>query len=131
MGEIELKAVVMAGGEGSRLRPLTCNLPKPMARLCGKPIIEYIFELLIRCGVSEAVVTLGYLPAVITDRFESGEYNGLKLKFVTEEKPLGTAGSVKNAMKDYTSDEPFFVISGDAMCDFELDKALEAHKKAG
>ena len=108
MGEIELKAVVMAGGEGSRLRPLTCNLPKPMARLCGKPIIEYIFELLIRCGVSEAVVTLGYLPAVITDRFESGEYNGLKLKFVTEEKPLGTAGSVKNAMKDYTSDEPFF-----------------------
>lgn len=126
-----MKAVVMAGGEGSRLRPLTCDIPKPMARLCGRPIMEYILDLLARYGTTEVAVTLGYLPNVIKQHFESGEYKGLKLRFVTEEKPLGTAGGVKNAAAEFIGGEPFFVISGDAMCDFELDKAMDAHKKSG
>lgn len=120
-----MKAVIMAGGEGSRLRPLTCNIPKPMARLCGKPIIEYIFELLLRNEITDACVTLGYLPDIICEKYPDGKYKQLNLKFITEEKPLGTAGSVKNAAKDFK--EPFLVISGDAMCDYNIDKVLKYH----
>lgn len=121
-----MKAVVMAGGEGKRLRPLTCDMPKPTANICGKPVIEYIFDLLLRNGFDEAYVTLGYLPGVIKERYNSGTYKGLKLHFIEEEKPLGTAGSVKNAAKSFT--ETFLVISGDAVCDFELDKMLLYHR---
>jgi len=124
-----MKAVIMAGGEGSRLRPLTCNIPKPMARLCGKPIMEYIFELLLRNEVTDASVTLGYLPDIICEKYPDGKYKQLNLKFITEEKPLGTAGSVKNAARDFT--EPFLVISGDAMCDYNLDKVLKYHESIG
>lgn len=118
----------MAGGKGTRLRPLTCDTPKPMARICGKPVIEYIIELLIKNKFDEAYITLGYLPKVITDHFENKEYEGFKLNFITEENPLGTAGSVKQAAKDI--DQPFLVISGDAMCDFDLNDAYEYHIKS-
>ena len=76
-----MKAVIMAGGEGKRLRPLTCTLPKPMAKILGKPIIEYIFDLLISGGVTEAGITLGYLPHVIEKKYECG-YKNLKLDFI-------------------------------------------------
>lgn len=120
-----MKAVIMAGGEGSRLRPLTCDIPKPMAEVCGKPVIKHITELLESCGVDEASVTLHYLPNMIKEYFEDIKLR-MKLDFVLEEKPLGTAGSVKNAAKDF--EEPFVVISGDAMCSFRLDKIMEYHK---
>lgn len=123
-----MKAVIMAGGEGARLRPLTCNLPKPMARLCGKPILEYIFDLLLRGGVQEAALTLGYLPERIEEPYREG-YGRLKLRFVREDTPLGTAGSVKNAMQGI--DEPFLVISGDAMCDYDLAGIMDYHKAVG
>ncbi|MEG2425437.1 MAG: sugar phosphate nucleotidyltransferase [Oscillospiraceae bacterium] len=121
-----MKAVIMAGGEGTRMRPLTCDIPKPMARLCGRPIIEYIMDLLIENDVDEAVVTLKYLPQIIKDNFPTNTYKGLKLTFVEEGISLKTAGSVKNAAKNFN--EPFFVISGDAMCDFELNKIMAHHK---
>ncbi len=124
---IDLKAVILAGGSGSRLRPLTCNIPKPMAKVMGKPIIEYIFELLISCGITEASITLGYLPHIIENAY-SGGYKKLKLNFFKEDEPLGTAGSVKNAAAGFK--EPFIVISGDAMCNFELNKIVEYHKAA-
>ena len=123
-----MKAVILAGGAGSRLRPLTCNIPKPMARVAGKPIIEYIFELLIKNGVESAGVTLGYLPHVIENAYSDG-YKKLKLNFYREDEPLGTAGSVRKAAVGYT--EPFFVVSGDALCNFELDKIMEYHKASG
>jgi len=123
-----MKAVIMAGGEGSRLRPLTCSLPKPMARLCGKPIIEYIFELLLRNGIEEAAVTLGYLPDLIEEPYREG-FGRLKLTFLREERPLGTAGSVKNAARGWK--EPFLVISGDAMCDYRLSGVIDYHRAAG
>ncbi len=121
-----MKAVIMAGGEGTRMRPLTCDIPKPMARLCGKPIIEYIMDLLIVNGFDEAVVTLKYLPQVIRDNFSNNSYKGLKLTFVEEGVSLKTAGSVKNAAKNFN--EPFLVISGDAMCDFNLKEIMEYHR---
>ncbi len=71
----QMKAVIMAGGEGSRLRPLTCDLPKPMARLCGRPIFEYILDLLLQNDFDEAAVTLRYLPNAITRRFGYGRQN--------------------------------------------------------
>lgn len=119
-----MKAVIMAGGEGSRLRPLTCDMPKPLAEVCGKPVIKHITELLESCGVDEASVTLHYLPNMVKEYFEDIKLR-LKLNFVLEEKPLGTAGSVKNAAKNF--DEPFIVISGDAMCSFRLDKIMDYH----
>ena len=120
-----MKAVIMAGGEGSRLRPLTCTLPKPMAKILGKPVIEYIFDLLSSYGVTTAAVTLGYLPHIIEEHYESG-YKNLNLEFVREDEPLGTAGGVKKAASGF--DEPFVVISGDALCNVNIGKIMKYHK---
>ena len=123
-----MKAVILAGGEGSRLRPLTCTVPKPMVRVFGKPIIEYIFDMLSGNGVTKASVTLGYMPHIIEEAYASG-YKKLKIDFRREEEPLGTAGSVKEAAADFK--EPFFVVSGDAMFDFDLKKIMDYHKASG
>ena len=123
-----MKAVIMAGGEGSRLRPLTCTFPKPMAKILGRPIIEYIFNLLEEHKTDEAAVTLGYLPHMIENAYEDG-FGRMKLNFCREDDPLGTAGSVRNAASEF--DEPFVVISGDAMCDFDLTKIMDYHKARG
>ena len=121
-----MKAVVMAGGEGTRLRPLTCDLPKPMARLCGKPVLYYILELLKKHGFTHAAVTLRYLPEKVTDAFPEGKYEGMTLEFPVEEIPLGTAGSVRRATMEET--QTVLVISGDALCDFDLTAALRFHR---
>lgn len=123
-----MKAVIMAGGEGTRLRPLTCDLPKPMVRLCGRPVLEYSLDLLGQYGVTEAWLTVRYLAREISSYFPSGEYGGIRLHFSMEEHPLGTAGSVKNA---WDATEDFVVISGDALCDFDLKKAMEEHRRGG
>ena len=86
-----MKAMIMAGGEGKRLRPLTCDQPKPMARLCGKPVMTYILDLLEDNGIQEAAVTLRYLPNAVSSHF-GDEYGRVALSFYEEEQPLGTAG---------------------------------------
>ncbi|MCR4924923.1 MAG: NTP transferase domain-containing protein [Clostridiales bacterium] len=126
---IFIKAVILAGGQGSRLRPLTCDIPKPMVRLCSKPTLEYIMSLLIENGIDEAVVTLGYMPEKITEHFSDNRYLDLKLSFVEEKIPLGTAGGVKNAVKDFEENETFVVISGDAVCDYDIAEAVRFHRK--
>lgn len=126
MNHTIMKAVIMAGGEGSRLRPLTCDIPKPMSRLCGRPILEYILDLLEAHGTTQAAVTLRYLPDRIAEHFPGSVYKGMKLAFIEEDKPLGTAGSVKNACR--ASDTEILVISGDAMCDFDLTAAIAHHR---
>ena len=123
-----MKAVIMAGGEGSRLRPLTCNRPKPMVPIANKPVMEHIIELLKKYGIRDIAVTLQYMPEIIKDYFSDGSEFGVNLKYFTEDVPLGTAGSVKNA--ENFLDETFIVISGDALTDINLDKALEFHKKS-
>lgn len=122
-----MKAVIMAGGEGRRLRPLTCTLPKPMARVLGKPIIEYVFDMLCLNGVTHAAVTLGYMSHVVEKSYEYG-YKNLNLEFMKEDEPLGTAGSVKKAAAGFK--EPFAVISGDAVCNFDLEKIMLFHKSS-
>jgi len=122
-----MKAVIMAGGEGSRLRPMTCDIPKPMAPLLNRPMIEYILDLLNRHNTSEACVTTQYLPDLIYEHFPNNSYKNMKLTFAEETTPLGTAGSVKNAAQNFGED--FLVISGDALCDFDLSAAMAFHKE--
>ncbi|MFT8889323.1 MAG: sugar phosphate nucleotidyltransferase [Ethanoligenens sp.] len=124
-----MEAVIMAGGEGTRLRPLTCDCPKPMARLCGRPALNYIIELLAKNEITHATVTLRYLPEEIRRAYPDGHYAGVALRFVEENTPLGTAGSVRNATE--SSSDDVLVISGDALCDFDLRAALQFHKKSG
>lgn len=120
----------MAGGEGTRLRPLTSNQPKPMVPIVGKPCMEYIVELLKRHGVEEAVATLAFLPRIIRDYFGDGSALGVRMQYSVEHVPAGTAGSVKLA-EDYLHDETFVVISGDALTDFDLQDIVAFHKRRG
>src|SRR5690349_7684120 len=106
-----MKAVVMAGGEGSRLRPLTVDHPKPMVPILNKPVMEHILDLLKRNGITEIVVTVQYLASVIQNYFGNGNDFGVNIVYAVEETPMGTAGSVKNA--EELLDETFIVISGD------------------
>ena len=123
-----MKAVIMAGGSGSRLRPLTCHLPKPMVPVINKPMSEHIVNLLKKHDFTDIIFTLHYLPQAISDYFGDGSDWGLKIRYSTEEgKPLGTAGCVK-AIQDLI-DETFIVISGDGLTDIDLGKALAYHKE--
>lgn len=122
-----MKAVVMAGGEGTRLRPLTSNQPKPMVPVFNKPIMEYIIRLLKDQGITDIVVTLQFLPQMIKNYFGDGSDLGVNLSYAIEQTPLGTAGSVKNAESHL--DETFIVISGDALTDFNLKEVVDFHRK--
>ena len=120
----------MAGGEGTRLRPMTANQPKPLLPVANKPIMEHVLRLLKRHGFSETVVTVQFLASLVRNYFGDGEDVGMSLQYATEETPLGTAGSVKNA-EDALRDEPFLVISGDALTDIDLSAMVRYHKKNG
>lgn len=121
-----MKAVIMAGGEGTRLRPLTCIYPKPMANLGGLPLMAHILNLLSAHGFSEAAVTLLYMPEKIREHFGE-ESSGVRLRYFEENTPLGTAGSVKHC--EAFLDEDFLVISGDSMCDIDLSAAVRFHRE--
>ncbi len=121
-----MKAVIMAGGRGTRLRPLTCYLPKPMVPLLDRPCMEYGIDLLKQYGITDIAVTVQYLPQVIRTYFGDGTQLGVNLQFFEEIAPLGTAGSVKNA-EDFL-DETFVVISGDALTDFNLGDVIAFHR---
>jgi len=124
-----LKAVILAGGRGTRLKPMTETVPKPLAILGDKPIIFHILDQIKNQGITEVIITLGYLGAKIEEKVR--EYKtDLQISFSYENEPLGTAGAVKNALKSFEkADEDFFVLSGDAYCEFDLNKALDFHKK--
>jgi mannose-1-phosphate guanylyltransferase/phosphomannomutase len=124
-----MKAVVMAGGEGTRLRPLTSNQPKPMVPIVGKPCMEHILELLREHDLTEVIVTVAFLPQAIRGYFGDGEALGMQIGYSVEESPLGTAGSVRLATKQL--DETFLVISGDALCDVDLGALIAFHKERG
>ena len=122
-----MQAVVMAGGEGSRLRPLTINRPKPMVSIVNKPCLGHIFDLLKRHGIEDGFVTLQYLASVIQDSYGDGGAVGMRLRYSVEETPLGTGGSVRQIGVDL--DDTFLVISGDALTDIDLSKVIAFHKE--
>ncbi|MFX4301890.1 sugar phosphate nucleotidyltransferase [Alicyclobacillus tolerans] len=121
-----MKAVIMAGGKGTRLRPLTARFPKPMVQLLGRPCIEYTLQLLKEHGITEIAITIQYLSSVIRDYLGDGSKYGVRLHYFEEHKPMGTAGGVLNA-KEFL-DERFLVISGDALTDFNLSEAMAFHE---
>ena len=120
-----MKAVVMAGGSGSRLRPLTINRPKPMVPLVNKPVVVHILELLKKHGILDVVLTLQYMAEDIQDYLGDGSSLGMNIQYSIEEMPLGTAGSVKQAQA--LLDDTFVVVSGDAVTDIDLGKVIAYH----
>jgi mannose-1-phosphate guanylyltransferase/phosphomannomutase len=121
-----MQAVIMAGGFGTRLRPITCSLPKPMAPVANKPILHHIINLLKKYDFLELTIMLYYQPEIITDYFEDGENFGVNIKYIRPESDCGTAGSVRFASQNIK--DTFLVISGDVLTDFDLKKAIEFHK---
>jgi mannose-1-phosphate guanylyltransferase / phosphomannomutase len=124
-----MKAVIMAGGKGTRLRPLTVHTPKPMVPLLNCPCMEYTIRLLKRHGITDIAVTLQYLPDAIRSYFGDGSRFGVSLTYFEEATPLGTAGSVKNCAEFL--DDRFLVISGDTLTDFDLTEAVRFHERNG
>ncbi|MGC0319319.1 mannose-1-phosphate guanylyltransferase/phosphomannomutase [Kitasatospora acidiphila] len=125
-----MKAVVMAGGEGTRLRPMTSSMPKPLLPVANRPIMEHVLRLLKRHGLTDTVVTVQFLASLVKNYFGDGEELGMNLTYANEEVPLGTAGSVKNA-EDALRDDSFLVISGDALTDFDLTELISFHRSKG
>jgi mannose-1-phosphate guanylyltransferase / phosphomannomutase len=122
-----VKAVVMAGGQGTRLRPLTSNQPKPMVPIVNKPVVQHILELLQRHGVNDVVMTVAFMAQMLRNHFGDGSSLGMNIEYGVEETPLGTAGSVKNA--EAALDDTFLVISGDALTDFDLTRLVDFHRE--
>jgi mannose-1-phosphate guanylyltransferase / phosphomannomutase len=123
------KAVIMAGGFGTRLRPLTMTIPKPMVPLVNRPMMGHIVNLLKKHHITDMVSLLYFSPEDITGYFGSGKDFGISMSYMTAEADFGTAGSVKNAQQYL--DEPFIIISGDVLTDFDLTKAIEEHRRKG
>lgn len=124
-----IKAVIMAGGQGTRLRPLTSNQPKPMVPVANKPLMEHTVGLLKKYSFDDIVVTLQFLPTLIANYFGDGSSWGVNVSYITEESPLGTAGSVRNARAFL--DSPFLVVSGDALTDIDPSEVVEFHRSRG
>lgn len=122
-----MKAVIMAGGEGTRLRPVTCDLPKPMVQVLGRPVMAYAVELLKKHGVTDMAATLHFMPDAIREHFGDGSCMGVNMRYYVEETPLGTAGSVRAARAFL--DETFIVVSGDALTDIDLTLAAQFHRE--
>ncbi len=120
-----MKAVLMAGGFGTRIQPLTINLPKPMIPLINRPIMAHIIDLLKRHGISDLVLLLYHQPEIIKNYFGDGSEFGIHITYVTPLEDFGTAGAVKAAAKFL--DERFLIISGDLLTDFDLSRVLAFH----
>src|SRR5580700_1455299 len=124
-----MKAVIMAGGEGTRLRPLTSNQPKPMLPLANRPMMEHVVALLRSHGFEDVVVTVAFMANAIRNYFGDGSEFGVRMAYATEPTPLGTAGSILNAREQLT--ERFMVISGDVLTDMDLSAIVRTHEQKG
>ena len=122
-----MKAILLSGGAGSRLRSISGDLPKPMMSILGKPLLERTVALLRDCGFTDLCMTLHYQPEIIRDRFGDGSRFGVSIRYRMEGEPLGTAGAVKNCA-GFWDDEPFLVISGDSACDYDLASLMDRHR---
>ncbi len=124
-----MKALFLAGGFGTRLKPITDDLPKPMVPIMGKPLLERNIENLKKHGIDEVLLSTCYKPHKIEEYFGSGEERGIKISYIFEEKPLGTGGAIKNAHK-YT-DDTFVVFNADILSDIDISEMIKFHKKTG
>lgn len=122
-----IRAIIMAGGEGTRLRPLTCNRAKPMTPVINKPVIEHAVELLKKHNIRDIVISLFYLPENVQNYFGDGTEWNVNISYSVEENPLGTAGGVRLASRNF--DDTFIVLSGDGIIDFDLTDIIRFHKE--
>jgi len=122
--------MVMAAGLGTRLRPLTYEVPKPMVPVVNQPIMEHILRLLPRNGFSEVIANLHWFPDTIRNRFGDGSALGVALSYSYEEELMGTAGGVRN-VSSFFGDEPFLVMAADALTDIDLEALVAAHNENG
>jgi mannose-1-phosphate guanylyltransferase len=124
-----VQAVVLVGGEGTRLRPLTFETPKPMVPIMNVPFLERTLRRLKEAGIDDVILPAGYLPEAITSYFGDGTSLGLNIRYVIEAVPLGTAGALKN-VEQYI-DGPFFVLNGDVLTSLDLRAMLDYHRAKG
>jgi mannose-1-phosphate guanylyltransferase len=127
-----MEAVVLAGGEGTRLRPLTLTTPKPVIPLAGRPFLSFMLDWLARHGVDDALLALGY-KADAVHRVLGDEHHGMRLRYLVEEEPLGTAGPLRLAADEgmLADSGPILVVNGDCLTDFDLTAELRQHEATG
>ncbi|MBQ9412511.1 MAG: nucleotidyltransferase family protein, partial [Oscillospiraceae bacterium] len=123
-----MQAIIMAGGQGTRLKSVTGDTPKPMALLAGKPVLEHILLLLRQNGIRHVCMALRYRPEVIREYFGDGRRLEMQIEYHTEQEELGTAGCVL-ACREFYGKRDFLVISGDCACDYDLRALTEAHRR--
>jgi mannose-1-phosphate guanylyltransferase len=124
-----VQALILAGGEGTRLRPLTSTIPKPVMPLVGRPFISYMLEWLRSHGVDEAILSCGFMADGVRDVLGDGESLGMRLRYIEEPRPLGTGGALKFA--EDLLQERFLMLNGDILADLDLSEQLRAHERSG
>lgn len=124
----KLKAVILVGGPGTRLQPLTDNLPKSMVPVLNRPVMEHTIAYLRQFGIEDIILTLNYLPGAIRDSLGDGSRYGVNLTYCVEEEPLGTAGAVKNT-EEFLGAESFVVLNGDIFTDLDIGAMLDFHRE--
>ena len=126
-----MRAVVLVGGFGTRLRPLTSDLPKQMLPIVDRPMIEHVVGHLAAHGVEEVVLSLGFLPDAFRDAYSDGRCAGIPLHYAVEPEPLDTAGAIRFAAEDAGIDEAFLVLNGDVLTDLAVDELIGFHRASG
>jgi NDP-sugar pyrophosphorylase family protein len=121
------KAVILAGGKGTRLRPITYEIPKGLIPICGKTITQYLLDLLKKFGINEVILSVGYMKEKIMDYFGDGSKFGVSVKYIEEDEPLGTAGPLK--MAKHLLNETFIVSNGDELKDINIEEMYTLHKE--
>ena len=125
-----MQALVLAGGEGTRLRPLTYTTPKPIMPLAGRPFLSFMLDWLAGHGVDEAILSCGFRSDDVR-RVLGDIYDGMRVRYVVEEEPLGTAGPVRRALEEGVLQERLLVLNGDVLTDMDLTAELEQHERTG
>jgi mannose-1-phosphate guanylyltransferase len=126
-----MRAVVLVGGKGTRLRPLTLTTPKQMLPVAGRPMIERVLEHLAGFGVDDVVLSLGYQPDAFRDAYPDGRCGAVSLHYAVEDHPLDTAGAIAFAARDAGIDETFLVVNGDVLTDLDVDDLIRLHRSSG
>ena len=124
-----MQAIVLVGGEGTRLRPLTFGTPKPMVPIMNVPFLARTLERLSEAGIRDVILPAGYMPQAITDYFGDGSRVGMNITYVIEDEPLGTAGAIKNVEQHIKG--PFFVLNGDVLTSLDLQAMIAYHNEKG
>jgi len=122
---VNMKALILIGGIGTRLRPLTCSTPKPLLPIVNKPFLEYQFELLKKHGITDIILCISYLSNAFEEYFGTGKKWGVKIHYVHEKEPLGTGGAIRNA--NHIVDDNLLVLNGDILTDIDLKEFMHYH----